>query len=53
MVSDNKSLRPTKGRLWYDGKVILENKPFAILQHKKKVLLDTGFYQKELFKITY
>lgn len=44
--------RPTTGRLWYNGKVILADKPFAFLQHEKKKLIATG-YRKELFKLTY
>lgn len=44
--------KPMTGRLWYNGKVILAGKPFALLQHKKKKLMAMG-YRKELFKITY
>lgn len=49
-IQDKK--RPTTGRLWYNGKVILADKPFAFLQHEKKKLIATG-YRKELFKLTY
>lgn len=44
--------KPTTGRLWYNGKVILTDKLFAILQCEKKKLIASG-YRKELFKITY
>lgn len=52
-IRDKKSEKPTVGKLWYDGKLISENKPFASLQARKKRLLATGYYRKELFKITY
>lgn len=45
--------KPTTGRLWYNGKVIMENRPFPVLQAEKKRLLATGYYKKELFKVTY
>lgn len=45
--------KPTTGNLLYDGKVVMENRPFATLQAEKKRLLTTGYYRKELFKITY
>lgn len=44
--------KPKTGRLWYNDKVIVSNKPFAFLQHRKKELIAKG-YRKELFKITY
>lgn len=44
--------KPTTGRLWYNGKIILADKPFAIPQCEKKKLIASG-YRKELFKITY
>lgn len=40
------------GKLWYNGQIIVSNKPFRFLQWKKKQLITVG-YQKELFKITY
>lgn len=40
--------KPNTGRLWYNGKIILADKPFAILQCEKKKLIASG-----LFKITY
>lgn len=45
--------KPTTGNLLYNGKVIVENRPFAALQGEKKRLIATGHYQKELFKVTY
>ena len=45
--------KPTTGKLWYNGKVLLSDKPFALIQHEKKKLIATGYYRKELFKITY
>lgn len=45
--------KSTYGKLWYNGKVIMANKPFPLLQHEKKRLIATGYYHKELFKITY
>nr|DAH96044.1 MAG TPA: hypothetical protein [Caudoviricetes sp.] len=44
--------KPTTGRLWYNGNIILADKSFAILQHEKKKLIAMG-YRKEMFKITY
>lgn len=41
------------GNLWYDGKLILANRRFTILQAKKKELLATGRFVKEKFKLTY
>lgn len=49
----NEKKKPTIGKLWYNGKVIISNKPFAKLQYEKKRLIATGYYNKELFKITY
>lgn len=40
------------GKLWYNGRVIVSNKPFRFLQMRKKQLITVG-YLKELFKITY
>ena len=51
-MKDNKG-RPTTGTLWYNGKVLKENLPFYILQAEKKNLIATGYYKKDLFKITY
>jgi hypothetical protein len=48
-----KGQKPNTGNLLYNGKVIMENKLFPILQAEKKKLLATGYYIKELFKITY
>lgn len=45
--------KPTTGKLWYNGKVIMDHKPFPVLQNKKKQLLATGYYKKELFKLSY
>lgn len=45
--------KPNRGCLLYNGRLILENKPFKFLQHKKKLMLQTGLYRKDLFKITY
>ena len=45
--------RKDYGRLWYDGKVILADKKFFLLQAEKKRLVATGRFKKELFKITY
>ena len=44
--------KPTVGRLWYNGKVILADKPFPLLQFRKRELIAQG-YNKNLFKITY
>lgn len=44
--------KPKVGRLWYNGKVIIANKPFRYIQWRKKILIANG-YQKDLFKITY
>mgnify|MGYP000001383122 CR=1 FL=1 len=41
------------GKLWYDGKVLLSGRTFPVLQAEKKRLLATGYYKKELFRITY
>lgn len=48
-----KSEKPKVGKLWYNGKIIISNRPFKFLQFKKKELLATGYYKKELFKISY
>lgn len=48
-----KKEKSNRGKLWYNGKVLISDKPFAILQCKKKKLVATGYYRKELFKITY
>ena len=45
--------KPRYGKLLYDGKVILSNRAFPILQAEKRRLLATGYYKKELLKITY
>lgn len=45
--------KPTTGTLWYDNKVVMEDRPFPILQAEKKRLLATGYYQKDKFKLTY
>lgn len=45
--------RPHTGNLYYDGKLLLENRKFPILQAEKKRLLSTGYYKKERFKISY
>ena len=45
--------KPKVGKLWYDDRLLMSDKPFAKLQHEKKRLLATGYYKKELFKITY
>lgn len=45
--------KPDYGKLWYEGKLLLSNRKFFILQAEKKRLLNTGYYKKELFKITY
>lgn len=47
------SKRPDYGKLWYDGKPMMINKKFFILQAEKKRLIAMGYYKKELFKITY
>lgn len=44
--------KPTTGRLWYNGKVILADRPFAFLQFRKRELIAQGC-NKNLFKITY
>lgn len=44
--------KPKVGKLWYNGKVIISNKPFHYLQWRKKQLITVG-YKKDLFKITY
>lgn len=44
--------KPKVGKLWYNGQVIVSNKPFRFLQMRKKQLITVG-YLKELFKITY
>lgn len=49
----NESSKPTIGKLWYNGKVIVKDKPFKFLQYTKKKLLATGYYLKDKFKITY
>lgn len=48
----SKCKKPTTGRLWYKGKVIVDNKPFNILQSRKKEMLLNG-YCKDYFDITY
>lgn len=45
--------KPTTGKLWYNGQLILSDRPFPLLQLEKKKLLATGNYRKNLFKITY
>lgn len=44
--------KPTHGDLWLNGQLYQSNKPFALLQHYKKQLLDAGHTKKEI-KITY
>lgn len=44
--------KPTTGNLLYNGHILIENRPFAILQCEKKKFIASG-YRKELFKITY
>lgn len=45
--------KPITGNLYYNQKLIMENRKFPVLQAEKKRLLATGYYKKELFKITY
>lgn len=45
-------VKPKVGKLWYNGNVLISNKPFRYLQWRKKQLIAMG-YQKVLFKITY
>ena len=44
--------KPTTGNLLYDGKVVMENRSFALLQLEKKRLIALG-YKKDNFRITY
>ena len=44
--------KPKTGNLYYNGKLIKENKPFSIIGAEKKRLIALG-YKKELFKISY
>ena len=44
--------KPKVGKLWYNGQVIISNKPFRFLQWRKRHLINVG-YKKDLFKITY
>lgn len=44
--------KPTTGNLVYNGKVVMENRTFPLLQLEKKRLITLG-YRKELFRITY
>lgn len=46
------SNRPTTGRLWHGGRVIMENEPFRHLQYRRMQLIREG-YDKKLFRITY
>lgn len=48
----DKPKKKTYGSLWYNGKRIFQD-AFPILNAKKSELLKTGYYKKELFKITY
>lgn len=49
----DKPKKKTYGSLWYNGKRILKDRALPILNAKKSELLKTGYYKKELFKITY
>ena len=44
--------KPTHGNLWLNNELYLHNKPFALLQHKRKELLKAGHLKREI-KITY
>lgn len=46
----DKPKKKTYGSLWYNGKRILKDRAFPILNAKKSELLKTGYYKKELFK---
>lgn len=46
------SQKPTHGNLWLNGELFQHNKPFALLQHKRKELLKAGHLKREI-KITY
>lgn len=48
-----KRTKPTTGKLWYNNKVIMDGKPFPVLQAEKKRLLATGYFKRDLFKLTY
>lgn len=41
------------GNLWYNGKIIMANRKFPVLQAEKRRLLATGRYNKDKFKVTY
>lgn len=49
----DKPKKKTYGSLWYNGKRPIFQDAFPILNAKKSELLKTGYYKKELFKITY
>ena len=44
--------RPVNGNLLYNGRLIYEDKPFALLQHLKKRLIEVENYNIKNFKIT-
>lgn len=45
--------KPKVGKLWYNNQIIMQDKPFGILQTEKRRLLLTGSYHNGLFKISY
>lgn len=48
-----KPKRTKNGSLYYNGKLVYENLPFPLLQHKKQALLQQGGYVKNKFETHY
>ncbi len=46
------SPKPTHGKLLVNGRVVYCNEPFALLQHKKKKLIESGVLSRKI-EITY
>lgn len=48
-----KNGKPDYGKLWYNNKLVLGSRKFYILQAEKKRLIATGYFNRDLFRITY
>lgn len=43
------SAKPSKlGNLYYDGQLLYEGRPYALLQHIKKQMIEQGYLQSKI-----